>query len=537
MIANLCQKMKGHPALFALLWMAVLISLLCMTFDLSWQTNDDVTMSMIAHGYGIVAYGSPNLVFSNVLWGHLVRAIPSIYGVLGYSIATLGTLLVIGWATLYFLIRLGVGYIASSLAVTLLLFTPTLFPQFTVNAGLLTVSAILGWQVYARLGGLGNLLVACLLAFFGYLIRDTEFLLVLGVALPLLPWRELVKRRQMQVAFLLLGAAIATASVLDHWSYSTPEWQHFKEFNSVRLPFTDYGAGEHIKQHPEILARHGYSLNDVDLISHWFFVDTQMFDTKPLNAMLAELSQFPMQEGSVQSGFESIKKLSSPVLLPVLLSALLLLVLMPRWPVALTLLLCLAAIFTMGFMGRPGIFRVYVPLLSLLLVAPLMFGKNKEGKWQWMPASLLLVASFGCGYLIMPLAFQANYLVLQINKHIVAFPPEPVVVWGDSFRYDYAFPLLANDSDARHIRIYGLNSFTHAPFSVANLEQMEGRGLLKGLRSTTGILIVALPSEFELLRNYCGEHMWGQLRQDIVYQATPITIKRVWCDVGEINAK
>lgn len=43
---------------------------------------------------GLAAYGSSHLIFSNVLWGYLVRAIPAINGVLGYSLATMGVLLV-----------------------------------------------------------------------------------------------------------------------------------------------------------------------------------------------------------------------------------------------------------------------------------------------------------------------------------------------------------------------------------------------------------------------------------------------------------
>ena len=297
-IASLMRNPKDRPAFLALILTTALIITLCLTFNPRWETNDDVAMSMIAHGYGLAAYGSPNLIFSNVLWGCLVRAIPTINGVLGYSVATLAVLLVAGWATLYFLLRLGVGYFTGLLAVALLITRSTLFPQFTVNAGLLTVAAIIGWQVYARWGGVGNLVIACLLAFFGYLIRYTEFFLVLGVALPLLPWRALRDRRQMQIAFLLLGVVIASAAAFDYWSYSGPEWQHFVELSPTRAPISDflnYGVGWHLKQHPEVMAHHGYSQNDIDLVSNWFFVDPQIADPKSLNAMLAELGPLPMQ--------------------------------------------------------------------------------------------------------------------------------------------------------------------------------------------------------------------------------------------------
>ena len=52
------------------------VLVLCLMYSPSWQTNDDVGMSMIAHGYGNVVAGSPKLGFSNVLWGYFVRSLP-----------------------------------------------------------------------------------------------------------------------------------------------------------------------------------------------------------------------------------------------------------------------------------------------------------------------------------------------------------------------------------------------------------------------------------------------------------------------------
>ena len=60
---------------------ATFVVLLCFLFELRWETNDDIAMSMVAHGYGIASIGSPNIVFSNVVWGYLVRLLPEINGI------------------------------------------------------------------------------------------------------------------------------------------------------------------------------------------------------------------------------------------------------------------------------------------------------------------------------------------------------------------------------------------------------------------------------------------------------------------------
>lgn len=522
--------MKDRPALFSFLLIAAFVISLCLAFVPCWERNDDIAMSMIAHGYGLAAYGSPHLVFSNVLWGYVVRAIPTVNGVLGYSLATMGVLLVAGWAILYFLIRLGAGYLIGLLAASLLIALPTLIPQFTVNAGLMTVAAIIGWQVHARLGGLGSLVAACVLAFCGYLIRAQEFFLVLGVALPFLPWRALRERRQMQIAFLLLGVAIASATALDRWSYSGVEWQPFKEFNSVRIPITDYRAGEHLKQRPEIMASHGYSRNDIDLLENWFFVDPQIADPKSLNAMLAELGPLPMQEGGIQSGFEAIKALFSPMLLSLILSATFLFILLPRWSVALAWVLCLAALFAMGVMGRPGILRVYIPLVSLLFVFPLVVGKYREGIRPWMVTVTLLLAWVGSAYLYIPAALVSKQWTQQVRNDIQGLPVGPIVIWGGGeFPFELAFPVLAHDFNSRNIKFYGLDSFTLAPFSVASTEQQAGRGLLERLQTEPGVPIIASPKTLGMLRIYCSERLKGQLRGLSTYQSRSLTVRQVRC--------
>ena len=143
---------KNHQLLLAFLASATYLSALCAFFTPQWETNDDVGMSMAAHGYGIAATGSPNLIFSNVIWGYLVRSIPQINGVLGYSIATMLVLVIFGMVMLYALRRLGFGWLVSLAVLALVLVRPILFPQFTINAGLLTVGAIVCWHLYGNQG-------------------------------------------------------------------------------------------------------------------------------------------------------------------------------------------------------------------------------------------------------------------------------------------------------------------------------------------------------------------------------------------------
>jgi hypothetical protein len=507
-----------------------LILTLCLAFEPIWETNDDVGMSMVAHGYGLASYGSPCLVFSNVLWGYLVRDIPAINGVLGYSVATMAVLLAVGWATLYFLLRLGAGYLSSFFVVILLIARPTLFPQFTINAGLLTAAAVIGWRVHARFGDLGSLLVSCTLAFCGYLVRSDMFLLVLVVALPLLPWRALRERRRMRMAFVSLGVSITAAAALDHGAYSGQEWQPFLELDPLRAAFTDYRAGEHLKQHPEIMAQYGYSRNDIDLIRSWFFVDPRMVDPKSLNGMLTELGPLSLQPGNATLGLASIKALASPKLLPLLLCCALLFVVMPRrWPVAIAWLLFLVTLFAMGMLGRPGVLRVYVPVISLLLVGPIMVsGVQWEGRW--VVVFVLFTACVWNAWQLIPEASISSAAERQVQKDIKQLPAGLLFAWGRSFPYQLAFPVFANDPNARLVRLYSLGSDTLAPYAVATAEEKSGRGMIERLRSAEGVSVIAAQERIEMLHKYCQEHLDGTLSAIETFHTSSMTVRRIRCE-------
>lgn len=73
---ELYSKLLKQKLALSCLFSLFIVSALCFSFFPRWETNDDVFMSMIAHGFGAMEKGSPSLFFSNVLRGYIVRAIP-----------------------------------------------------------------------------------------------------------------------------------------------------------------------------------------------------------------------------------------------------------------------------------------------------------------------------------------------------------------------------------------------------------------------------------------------------------------------------
>jgi hypothetical protein len=516
---------------------AILVFLLCFLFDPRWETNDDVGMSMVAHGYGIAAIGSPNLIFSNVLWGYLVRLIPEVSGVLGYSFATLSVLVFVGTTLIYGLRRLDLGYAASIFVLVLILARPVLFPQFTINAGLLMVGAIICWHLFARQHDKGALVAGCLLAFCSYLVRSKEALLVLGVALPLLPWRTMLLHRAPKIAIFVLVSAIAASAVIDQQAYQGDEWRSFNELNPVRAPFTDFGVGAYLKQRPLILEHHRYSPNDIDLVGSWFFVDASITNPGKLRAVLGELGLFPLLTvDAFVSAASGVRTLWHPTLLPFVLAAFLLTVLRPSWRTVAVWGLCVAAVFVLGLLGRPGVLRIYVPLVCLLVIAPFLAQRSEirdQGSWRnWLTMSVILVATLINTSTVILASKASSAASGRVRQGLTDFPTYPVVVWGASFPFEASYPVLHTSRASMSYRLYGLGVFTLAPFSVAFAEQKVGRGMTDVLAGESGLPIIATEQHLGKLVIYCRERLHGDLKELSTKLYGQIRVSRHRCKVA-----
>ena len=510
---------------------AAFVISLCFVFGSRWETNDDVAMSMVAHGYGVAAVGSPNIIFSNVLWGYMVRAIPQINGILGYSFATLVVLITVGSVLLFGLYRFRAGCVASISVFALLLARPVLFPQFTINAGLLLVGAIICWRLFALQTDRQALLVGCLLAFAGYLVRRNEFFLLLFVAVPLLPWRILLRRRSFHVSILALALVITISAAVDNKAYQGQQWRAFNELNAVRAPFNDFGADDYLKKRPDILARYGLSANDLDLIREWFFVDPEIANPQALKAMLAELGPLASQENAMAKGWAGIQTLWDPELLPLVLTALLLALLRPSWQVAASWGFCIGAVFVIGLSGRPGILRVYVPLASLLVIAPFLVRQTADWRNRLITGVLLVAAVLNCS-LVLAESKTLQASAEQTREGLAGFPGVPVVIWGIGFPLEAVYPVVGISSSAMSWQFYGLGAFTLAPFSVAFREQQQGRGMADLLVKEKGVPIVANDRCSKYLEIYCKERLHGEMKELSVQQYGTVEVSWRRCEAG-----
>jgi len=505
---------------------ATFVVLLCFLFELRWETNDDIAMSMVAHGYGIASIGSPNIVFSNVVWGYLVRLLPEINGILGYSLATLGTLIVVSTVIVYGLCRLGVGYVVSFSVLVLILTRPVLVPQFTINAGLLMVAAILCWILFVQKNDKQALVMGCILAFCSFLVRSDEFYLVLIIASPVLPWRALWLHHSSKIAFFALILAIAGSAIINHQAYQGPEWKDYNELNPARKPITDFGFDRHLKQHPEILQEYGYSPNDIGLIRSWFFIDPAIANPIILKEMIDKLGFMPNEKKALANAWIALSVLYNFKLLPLILAAFLLALLRPSWKIAASWGLCIAAIVGIGILGRPGVLRIQIPLFSFLLIAPLFEGKI-TGWRRLIQSGIIFVAAAVNFDTVCAESKWHQPRAEKMRFQFAGFPNSPIVVWGAALPYEALFPVIRTSGSMAYSQIYGLGCFTLAPFSIHSTEKQAGRSAIDLLLRGNDLLVIANEIAFNQFNIYAKERLHGKLNVVSVQRYGKTPVRRV----------
>jgi hypothetical protein len=276
------------------------------------------------------------------------------------------------------------------------------------------------------------------------------------------------------------------------------------------------------------MANHGYSENDVNLVKNWFFVDPKIANPEALNAMVRELGPLPLQARSAATGLEGLQSLLIPELLPLLACAAILLLLKPTWRTALILLSGALAVFAMGAMGRPGVSRVYFPMVSLLLMASLL--PLKALSRRWLVPGLLLATSVANAYPVVMQARASSNAIRQARLDVAKLPRESIVIWGEGFPFEAAFPLFEGTGIARAPRLYGLGVFTLAPLSVATLDERSGNGFITRLNGSKGIEVIASSQRVDLLRTYCMEHWGRRLIESEAHQFPSFAIRRVRCE-------
>lgn len=522
---------NGSPydLLVAFLVNAILVAFTCIYLTPQWETNDDAAMAMIANGKGLVAEASSQLIFSNLIWGHLIRLSTQVFGYFGYSVGTFGSVVVSGTVIYYTLRKTGCVHILCIAVITLISVRPLLLPQFTLSAGLSMIAALCLLHLFTNTQKLFFLVASCVLAYISYVIRSQEAALVFVVAFPSFARRSVVSQRKVWAAALCIAIAMTGSSIADYVSYQSSDWQAFNEINLARAPYTDFGADALLKKRPDIYGPQGLSSNDATLVTGWgLYAVPDLATPSVLKAMLTGLGFQIVGHSVIQNVSLALTALANPYLGFLFTSAIVALIFCrQRQPLFISWLVFISVIIMLGLLGRPAILRVYYPLLGWLLVAPML---SIVGEIQQRLASLIVAAA---------LIGNATSVYIQLSATrtlegteltgLKALNREPLYVWGGQFPFETAFSPTRNPTALINLRIYGFGVFTPAPFSVASLERAEGRPFERQLLLPQGLFIMASAQDLSTLAVYCQEHHRGELDIARVGAINEYPIQKIRC--------
>lgn len=497
------EPLSTRALVISIASIVLIMALAVLLLNPMWETNDDLAMSMIAHGYGFSAYPSPNLLFSNVIWGELVQIVPSVLGIRGYALSSYLTLMLSASVVFALLVkRIGLTY--AFVFVCLIYLKPVLEPQFTLNSGLLALASVGALIQYFEDKRVCWLLLYGLLFFLAYLIRSQEAFLVMGLAAPfLISKRELLSKPVFIASFVTLGL-VFLAFYFDMAAYQGSEWFAYSELNSVRAAFTDFGALSHVIKSPDLIRNSLLTENDLALVQNWFFVDPAVANPKELGLLLERSDFVSSRLVDLSRGLSGIKQLLNPYFSLLLLAALAVLFGRISRQMAMVWFGLIAVAFLLGLVDRAHTHRVFYPLAVLLILLPYfgnIIASARQRVVNALVAFLLIVNALLFG-VVLKAKFDARVDVTAVN---LTRYDEAISVWGNSFPYEKTYAI-REDESLNDVSYLALGTSSLAPYSEAVVARSRGDGFLDRLHSSSGLLLIAQDKFHQLLKTYCDEH-------------------------------
>jgi hypothetical protein len=520
---NLTKLIRFWPSIFGIA--LFVYTLVCV--DKFWRTNDDTGMGMIACGFGVGSTPSPYIVYSNFLWGWLVGRFcgllhASAYGFVTYAV-TLVSLAAISWG----MYRRRVPQLIA-VATLIIAYVPLLvLMQFTFVAGYMAAAGLLLIYTQTDDDHLFMRITPWILLFVAALIRFDEFLVVCATSSPFFltserGWRHrfLIFPRHTLPAGLLCISIIAAYVFEAHVHAQSPEWQSFEQIDPLRADFTDFNLAEAVDARPDLLHRAGLTHNDVALIADWFYLDPAVFDVGKLQSLSQGIpfaERMRLNLASYDDFLRPFRNYQFALLLGILLVSLPFL--HPRWPAVCAATVILLLMLATFMAGRPGITRIFVPMMLLIDGFALSSLRLQRGRWF----GFFSLVALGCG-----IAVFANQLgfsrdlearAAAVQQDFRVLPRDVLyVIWGGYFPYRQYYQPFIDDGSVTALHVYGLDSWETAPFALDTLHRYTG-GLdfVPALLHGQTFRIFAPPEQLDLLQKYFSEHYRASLRRMRVF--------------------
>ena len=577
-----------NPVIASLVWVGLLFGFVLCLYTPSYETNDDVLMSMIASGTGVNVSPDEHLVFTHVLIGLLLKQLytncPSIpwYALYLLSINYLAHVAVV-YALLvwhyrrvvvvsYFLLFATVGVVL----ITKLQFTST--AVWATECGLfVALNGLLSKP--KNYGGSQTFATGLALMVLGSLVRFDSYLAALAISivpLTVLVWQLDRKVDQGSriwksgLALIVVSQCAAFGLHSFHHAYYTqnPEWREFLAFNPYRVKFNDYCWTSYTEDSQFVFQKANWTKNDHSMITSYFYDDPDVFGRDKLQTIIEGFSwgTNAIRLKKIANWWKEI--LLNPLLWPIWMTIAYPIqrARNPRFVVGHFLLLTVwidAVIFGLMLLKNPPS-RVYYPLfafqslyLLILLrceVTPKLleatesmaerpnFGSNfirsdgffLQGRLPQMSA-LIAILGISLGQL---LVFRCSNEAVsgnrQLHADIARIDPqqdELFICWGDRFPYESILPLESPDA-WRNLHLYCLGWLQQSPINDTVKKRFGIDRLAVSMVEKPGIYVlgsaetnrVYLESEFDYYRTFVRERYQLSVKWEKQFSGSQVQI-------------
>lgn len=485
-----------------------------------WLTNDDAGMAMAVYGYGSCMQGNPNIVYSNIIWGHIVKYFPSFFDIQGYTWCQYIVIVLSVFLVFYCVNEYDNNIFICILLCVSMLFYACVLPAFTTTSGYSTLAASLCFITFLNKRKKGFIVLAFLFAFLGFLIRKEEFFLVCLCSLPMVPWKKFLASNISIFFSCSLVFLLILSSLINNKSYSGPEWQAFHHWNQVRTFLVDYGGASTLIEQEDIIKKFNYTKNDLYLLGNFFFVDASIADAEKIEMMKSNIKLDKIIKGSYDNGIKSIKTFRDGVLGIMTIIFFLILTKKINYKLIIALLLVIATFFFIGFMGRPSQERIYYPV-SFLLISFALISKKTDilDRYIWIDGNVLTFCLFLLFIFSISRFSHVNHAYQRkdfdfIKEDVAIMQDEDIIVFAASFPVEIMYKPFSKISDIDKFSFQWLSAGSFHPYARNYFNIEDRNGFSNYFKN--GFKIVCGDGFRSLLETYCSEHLNGDMNYSIL---------------------
>lgn len=486
-------------------------------------------MSMITGGYGQMHDKSILLYHSSVIIGFIGSKLPFVFGVAPYHYLNLIVLLLnfiflnelLNKLSKKILINFFIAY-ASSLFILIR-------PTFTTIAGYLCVVGML--LIYSYNNKDRKYLILGFSFFLGAsFIRDEMvifFLLFTSVILI----KSFLKNKK---DFVLIGTIFLIifgfSQFINRTQYDDESLKDLNDFASVGYNILDYNADKHILQNSEVMSSNNYTVNDINLIRNWFFVDPYLSSPLRLNELLngtqwkGPISNFNLKE-SVLSTRNLI--LNYPLNYIFFSAIIMTLFSYKDRTLKILWLFFILGLFAGAIIGRQLAY-VYFPLLIFLFI----YSYLQTNKTRLFTRFLI----YSMSAMIITTTLLENIsnkdTVNRVNLAYKNFNQDKLWVIGGGLPSEFIFPLLRSPSV--NTELITSDWSVYAPKSNF-VKYNSNNNFLAELQSRQGVNIATNNYHLPLIQIYCKEKFGSDLIINSLVDSDLVQINNLKCIGNQSN--